>query len=589
MPTGMPSGTCARAAPTRDGPRSSRFRSRASSFPARPHGVGLQHRPERVSKARGGSLVRRAARHAVLSGVRGGRDHATSRTSRRASASTSGRSSRAAGCASGGEDDTDGKPGLDVFYNITPSLKLTATINTDFGETEVDARQINLSRFSVLFPEKRSFFLEGAGVFNFASIGPEPAGGIPPTGADVYPFFSRQIGLLGGEEVPIDAGVKLTGTVGRTDVGMLSVRTGDVPLVVEREELLRRPREAQPVAAVVCRRDLHRRQSGTRTVGPDLRRGSCGSRRRASWAGRATWCSTRYAVQSVNNGVSGRRLVVRLLRALIPTTSSTRSSSMREIQENFEPALGFVQRDNVRMFRVGGELQPAAEGLPEHPADVPRRLLHALHAAGQRRDRELGSLRHAARLAPEVGRQPARHVRLQPDLRTAVRAVRDLAGRVAAARRVPLHALPEQPAVHGDQAPAVGQRQPDVRRLLVGQGRAGDDRGHLQAAAAVHVHRQHQPDVRAPAGRPLHRAHLHVERQLRGVAAAVALEPDSVRQPLAQPGLAEPRALDAAARQRSVLRVQPGLDPGGRAAAAACASGPQDTKVSAKFQYSFRF
>ena len=80
-----------------------------------------------------------------------------------------------------GRGVTTGKPGLDPFYNITPSLKLTATINTDFGETEVDARQINLARFSVLFPEKRAFFLQGAGVFGFASSGPEPAGGIPST------------------------------------------------------------------------------------------------------------------------------------------------------------------------------------------------------------------------------------------------------------------------------------------------------------------------------------------------------------------------------------------------------------------------
>src|SRR5688500_16862914 len=134
------------------------------------------------------------------------------------------------------DDEGDGsvKPGLDVFYNITPSLKLTATVNTDFGETGVDARQINLSRFSVLFPEKRAFFLQGAGVFGFASTGPEPAGGIPPTGADVYPFFSRRIGLLGDVEVPLDAGIKLTGTVGRTDVGLLAVRTGDLPIVSEK-------------------------------------------------------------------------------------------------------------------------------------------------------------------------------------------------------------------------------------------------------------------------------------------------------------------------------------------------------------------
>ena len=73
-----------------------------------------------------------------------------------------------------------------------------------------------MTRFSLFFPEKRSFFLEGAGVFTFASTGPEPAGGIPEAGADVYPFFSRTIGLLEGREVPLDVGVKLTGTVGRT-------------------------------------------------------------------------------------------------------------------------------------------------------------------------------------------------------------------------------------------------------------------------------------------------------------------------------------------------------------------------------------
>ncbi len=95
-----------------------------------------------------------------------------------------------------GEDDLSGEPGLDVFYSITPSLRLTGTVNTDFGETEVDERQISLDRFSLFFPEKRAFFLEDAGVFSFASTGPEPPGGIPPAGADVFPFFSRRIGLL---------------------------------------------------------------------------------------------------------------------------------------------------------------------------------------------------------------------------------------------------------------------------------------------------------------------------------------------------------------------------------------------------------
>ena len=127
-----------------------------------------------------------------------------------------------------GDDAVVEKPGLDLFYNITPSLKLSVTANTDFGETEVDARQINLTRFSIFFPEKRSFFLQDVGVFNFATTGIDPPGGIPDTGAEVFPFFSRKIGLLGGQEVPINYGAKLTGRVGRTEIGMLDVRTREV-------------------------------------------------------------------------------------------------------------------------------------------------------------------------------------------------------------------------------------------------------------------------------------------------------------------------------------------------------------------------
>ena len=169
------------------------------SFPAGRERLGIQHRADHLPQARGRSLVRRAARHAIPSGIRGRRDH----ESRRADAGHRPRSAPVprrslAASRQRRRRRLHGKPGLDVFYSITPSLRLTATFNTDFGETEVDARQINLSRFSLLFPEKRAFFLEGAGVFSFASTGPETPGGIPGTGADLYPFFSRQIGLIGG-------------------------------------------------------------------------------------------------------------------------------------------------------------------------------------------------------------------------------------------------------------------------------------------------------------------------------------------------------------------------------------------------------
>ena len=179
--------------------RSSRFRSRASAFlPAQTSGDSTSPAPS-IGSSRTTAGPAPACKTQFLQVSEageitnlGGLTQGIGLDVRPFLAGTLAASRRRAG------DDVNAKAGLDLFYNITPSLKLTATFNTDFGETEVDARQINLSRFSLLFPEKRSFFLEGAGVFSFASTGPETPGGIPATGADVFPFFSRQIGLLAG-------------------------------------------------------------------------------------------------------------------------------------------------------------------------------------------------------------------------------------------------------------------------------------------------------------------------------------------------------------------------------------------------------
>lgn len=105
--------------------------------------------------------------------------------------------------------------GLDINYSITPSLKASVTINTDFAEAEVDQRRINLTRFPLRFPEQRNFFLEGANIYEFA---PQ---------SFVYPFFSRRIGLRDGEPVPITYGARLLGNAGDYNVALLHVRTGE--------------------------------------------------------------------------------------------------------------------------------------------------------------------------------------------------------------------------------------------------------------------------------------------------------------------------------------------------------------------------
>ena len=116
-------------------------------------------------------------------------------------------------------DDLDG--GLDLKWGLTRSLVLDLTYNTDFAEVEVDDQQVNLTRFSLFFPEKRDFFLENAGVFDF---GPRPrVGWGQPL---MKPFFSRRIGLEGGRTVPIDYGVRLTGRAGGWNVGERSTIGG---------------------------------------------------------------------------------------------------------------------------------------------------------------------------------------------------------------------------------------------------------------------------------------------------------------------------------------------------------------------------
>jgi hypothetical protein len=109
---------------------------------------------------------------------------------------------------------------LDVSQRLGANTLGSLTVNTDFAETEVDARQVNLSRFPLFFPEKRTFFLEGADIFDF---------GLGLTDdLDVLPFFSRRIGLLDGRQVPIDVGTKINGRSGNTNFGALIVRTRDV-------------------------------------------------------------------------------------------------------------------------------------------------------------------------------------------------------------------------------------------------------------------------------------------------------------------------------------------------------------------------
>ena len=112
-------------------------------------------------------------------------------------------------------NDPHGDAGLDLKYGVTQNLTADFTYNTDFAQVEADEQQVNLTRFSLFFPEKREFFLENQGTFAF--------GGVPTM------FYSRRVGLTQGRAVPIQGGGRMTGRVGRFSLGMLNMQTREEP------------------------------------------------------------------------------------------------------------------------------------------------------------------------------------------------------------------------------------------------------------------------------------------------------------------------------------------------------------------------
>ena len=122
--------------------------------------------------------------------------------------------------AQGEESSFEAAIGGEFDWWFTPQLKASLTFNTDFAETEIDDRKVNLTQYSLFYPEKRNFFLEDSTRFAFGASGGWRGGG------SVIPYYSRAIGLSDGDEVPIQRGFRLTGRVGDLDLGLLTVQTG---------------------------------------------------------------------------------------------------------------------------------------------------------------------------------------------------------------------------------------------------------------------------------------------------------------------------------------------------------------------------
>ena len=140
--------------------------------------------------------------------------------------------------------------GIDAKYGITSSMTFDLTYNTDFAQVEIDEQQVNLTRFSLFLPEKREFFLEGQGVFDFAGSG---GGGVRPASGPIpYVFFSRRIGISEGTPVPIQQGGRLMGRVGPLSMGLLNIQTENAQVA---------PADATNFSVVRIKSDVLRRSN----------------------------------------------------------------------------------------------------------------------------------------------------------------------------------------------------------------------------------------------------------------------------------------------------------------------------------------
>jgi hypothetical protein len=128
--------------------------------------------------------------------------------------------------------DLDGDVGGDLKYGITANLTADLTLHTDFAQVEIDEQQVNLTRFNLFLPEKREFFLEGRGLFDFARGGASGGGnpGNPGSTDQPYLFYSRRIGLNRGRVVPLDVGGRVTGKIGEYGIGVMNIQAGDEPV-----------------------------------------------------------------------------------------------------------------------------------------------------------------------------------------------------------------------------------------------------------------------------------------------------------------------------------------------------------------------
>ncbi len=236
--------------------------------------------------------------------------------------------------------DYDG--GVDAKYSLTPSLTLDATYRTDFAQVEVDQQQVNLTRFNLFFPEKRDFFLENAGIFNFGGGSSFQGGG----NANLVPFFSRSIGLSGGTPIPIIGGTRVSGRVGQYETGFLAMKTESFTdgarSIPSNNYLVGRVKRSFSTSSwlggLVTNRDSTRPGDYNRVYGPDAH---------FQFFDRLEFDT--FLLRSDTPGKSGRNQARKLATAWRDDELNV-GAEYNSVQTNFNPEMGFIRRRDMTQY-----------------------------------------------------------------------------------------------------------------------------------------------------------------------------------------------------------------------------------------------
>ena len=243
--------------------------------------------------------------------------------------------------ARGVDADYKHNGGADLYYRLTPGLKASMSINTDFAEIEVDSRQINLSRFRITLPEKRNFFLDGADLFSFGMEGRRTE---PPAGK-LSPFFSRVLGLdEEGASIPIHLATKISGRVDNWNIGMLYVNE-DRDSESGHSAVARVSHNIGQLSSIgmIATHGNSRSKANNSVVGFDMNLAT------SEFRGDKNASLLLYGIQSNTEGAKGENAAWGAL-ALYPNDFVDARLGYQQIGENFDAGLGFVPRTGIREY-----------------------------------------------------------------------------------------------------------------------------------------------------------------------------------------------------------------------------------------------